>query len=140
MTDAQRTRPLRGDAPPPPAAAWDRHLVVFMRVVAVLWIIKGLAAWAVILTPASLGIAPFETLPGAIQAGFVAFAVLDLVAAVGLWLTSTWGGVMWLLAVMAHLLVTLTGPAIPGARIIGVVELVLVVAYVVLSWLASRET
>lgn len=139
MTDAQRTRPLRGDAPPPARAAWDRYLVVFMRIVAVLWIAKGLAAWAAILTPGSVRMPPFETLPGAVQAGFVAFAVLDLVAAVGLWLTSTWGGVMWLLAVMAHLLVTLAGPEIPGARIIGGVELALVAAYVVLSWLASRE-
>jgi hypothetical protein len=139
MTDAHRTRPLRGDAPPPGTAAWDRYLVIFMRVVAALWIVKGLAAWAVILTPAQLGMPPFETLPGAVQAGFVSFAVLDLVAAVGLWLTSTWGGVMWLLAVMAHLMVTIAGPAIPGSRLIGGAEIALVLAYVVLSWLASRE-
>jgi hypothetical protein len=139
VSDAQRTRPLRGDAPPPVGVRWDRYLVVFMRIVAVLWIAKGLAAWAVILTPASLRMPAFETLPGSVQAGFVAFAVLDLVAAVGLWLTSTWGGVMWLLAVMAHLLATIAGPALPAGHIIGGLEIVLVIAYVVLSWLASRE-
>jgi hypothetical protein len=32
------------------------------------------------------------------------FAVIDQVAAVGLWLTSVWGGVMWLLAIMSHLI------------------------------------
>ena len=36
------------------------------------------------------------------QATIIYFAVIDLMAAVGLWMASTWGGVLWLLAVMSH--------------------------------------
>ena len=46
----------------------------------------------------------------------IVFAVLDLVAGVGLWLTSTWGGVMWLLAIMSHILMGSFAPAGPGWR------------------------
>jgi hypothetical protein len=62
------------------------------------------------------------------------------VAGVGLWLTSTWGGVMWLLAVMCHLLVGVLGPGGPEAGgLILAVEVALVFVYIGLSWLASRE-
>ena len=36
------------------------------------------------------------------QVTTVFFAVMDLVAAVGLWLAATWGAVIWLMSVPAH--------------------------------------
>ncbi|MFC0220543.1 DUF6163 family protein [Pseudochelatococcus lubricantis] len=117
---------------------WDLALVWFMRVAAILWIAKGLAYWVVL-----LGFLPqtpvFETQTLQWQSAIVYFAVIDLVAAVGLWLTSTWGGVIWLLAALSYLLIgffvphaVVSGPVAPG--ILGF----LVVTYFVLSWRASR--
>jgi hypothetical protein len=133
------TRSLRQDEPDR-AVAWDRILVWFMRCVAAMWIIKALGSWTTILGVDVFGGPSFEDMPVGIRAMVVAFAVLDPVAAVGLWLTSTWGGVMWLLAVLSHLLIAGVRPQ--GAFVsplLAAVEVVLIVLYVVLSWFASRE-
>ena len=111
-----------------------------MRLVASAWIAKGLAAWLVILGVEIPWFAPLTSLPLSAQAMVVVFAVLDPVAGVGLWLTSTWGGVMWLLAVMVHVVFAVLRP--DDARIglaVTAAEMVLVLSYVGLSWLASRE-
>ena len=89
---------------------WDLILVWFMRTVALLWVAKGLASWAIILG-ATEAATPFEARSTGYQATIIYFAVIDLVAAVGLWLASTWGGVLWLLAVMSHLILTFFSPA-----------------------------
>ncbi|GGH16808.1 hypothetical protein GCM10007036_17790 [Alsobacter metallidurans] len=121
--------------------AWDWVLVIFMRLMAALWLVKGLSYWVTLLGIAIPGVATFESLPPPARAVVVVFAVLDLVAAVGLWLTSTWGGVMWLLAVMSHLLIGSVAPL--GSHLLGVggvvAEASAVVAYIVFSWLAARE-
>ena len=69
-----------------------------MRLLALLWIVKGLSAWAAILGRRTPGRPTFEARSPAARRRSIYFAVIDLVAAVGLWLASTWGGVMWLLA------------------------------------------
>jgi uncharacterized membrane protein (DUF2068 family) len=69
----------------------------------------------------------------------VFFAVVDLIAAVGLWLAAPWGGVLWFVAVGAQLLVALLVPDFfdhPFA--IGVADTLLVAAYFALLWLAAR--
>ena len=68
---------------------WTLVLTVFMRLLALLWIVKGLTSWAAI-----LGVWPtagFEGRSMGIQATIIYFAVIDFVAAVGLWMASTWG-------------------------------------------------
>jgi fatty acid desaturase len=129
-----------GAAPPRRRIPWDRVLVWFMRLVASAWIAKGLAAWLVILGVETPWFTPLTSLPLSAQAMVVVFAVLDPVAGVGLWLTSTWGGVMWLLAVMVHVVFAVLRPddARVGLDVTGA-EMVLVLSYVGLSWLASRE-
>ncbi|MGI6246791.1 MAG: DUF6163 family protein [Pseudochelatococcus sp.] len=117
---------------------WDIALVWFMRVIAVVWIAKGLAYWVILL--GFLPQAPvFEAQTLQWQSAIVYFAVIDLVAAVGLWLASAWGGVIWLLSAMSYILTgifwphaVVSGPAVPG--VLGL----LVVAYFILSWFASR--
>ncbi len=120
------------------AFRWDLALVWFMRLVALAWVGKGLIYWAIL-----LGVLPqvalFEGQPLQWQTVVVYFAVIDLVAAVGLWLTSTWGGVIWLLAAMSYFLAAF---AAPHAVVSGPIPLAalgsLVVAYFLLSWYASR--
>ena len=40
------------------------------------------------------------------QATTIFFAVIDLVAAIGLWLTAAWGGVVWLIAAGSQLMLS----------------------------------
>jgi hypothetical protein len=116
-------------------------LVVFMRVVAVLWLVKGLLQWKAILVP---DVTPFDTLatPLAVSMGF--FAVADLLAAVGLWLASAWGGVLWLFTASVGMIVTLAmrnferdSSLVAAVKVGG--PLILIVIYFVLTWYAARE-
>lgn len=118
---------------------WSFVLTWFMRVVAVLWIMKGLSAWAVILgiwTP----IGQFEARSTGYQATIIYFALIDLIAAVGLWMASTWGGIMWLLAVMSHLILAAFFPGIVSGGVLTVAFfLTLMAVYLAVAWLAARE-
>src|ERR671911_1171094 len=79
------------ERPARPPVRWNPILVWFMRLVALLWIVKGLLSWAVIVGLSQAGM-PFEARSTGFQATMIWFAVIDLVAAVGLWLNSRWGG------------------------------------------------
>src|SRR4030088_2579301 len=81
--------------------AWTRRLVFFLRIMAVVSVVKGLYYWA----PGTGFIGgeedPFENQPMAWQTATVYFAVIELVAAVGLWLATPWGAVVGLTTVGA---------------------------------------
>ena len=124
--------------PDAPVLRWNMILVTFMRVVSVIWLGKGLLAWALILGIGYEG--AFEGRSTGFQAAMIYFAVMDLVAAIGLWLTSTWGGVLWLLAVMSHLILAAFFPRIvSGGAAIPIAFLGLLITYLVVSWLSARE-
>jgi hypothetical protein len=118
---------------------WHAMLVGFMRVVALVWLAKGLLAWGVILG-INQPVPPFELRTTGFQAAMIYFAVIDIVAAVGLWLTSTWGGVLWMLAVMSHLILAVFFPRFVsnGALLIAVFIFSMMI-YLTLSWLAAVE-
>lgn len=122
----------------PRAVRWDVVLTWFMRAVAILWIFKGLGAWAVILgMDAQI---PFEERSMGFQATMIYFAVIDPVAAVGLWLASAWGGVLWLLAVMSQLILTFFFPrVVTGGILSSALFGLLIAAYLLVSWLSTRD-
>lgn len=127
----------------PPAEAqalpWTTVLVWFMRALALLWIVKGLFAWGAILGVSSPS-GFFETRSTGYQATTIYFAVIDLIAAVGLWMASTWGGVLWLLALMSHMILAWFFPRIvTGGTMTMLFFCGLIAAYLVLSWLSARE-
>ena len=119
---------------------WTRRLVLFLRTVAGLSLLKGLYHWAGI---AGIGAPPgeaFDAAPLPWQAATVFFAVIDLVAAVGLWLAAAWGGVVWLTAAISMAGVELLFPQIFGGRLWVIpVELALVAAYIGFTLMAARE-
>jgi hypothetical protein len=118
---------------------WNIILIWFMRILALMWIAKGLGYWAVILG-ADAAPTPFETRSTGFQATTIYFAIIDLVAAVGLWLTSTWGGVLWLLAVMSHLILTVFFPHImTGGPLLVLLFMAFIFGYLLISWLAASE-
>ncbi|MDP2802485.1 MAG: DUF6163 family protein [Phreatobacter sp.] len=77
---------------------WSRIYRIFMRALAVLVIGRGLMQWMVICGGPNADGIGFEDMPPGVQASIIFFAVIELVAGVGLWLTSAWGGVVWILA------------------------------------------
>lgn len=118
---------------------WGLILVWFLRLMAVLWMMMGLMAWADVLGVSS-AVVPFDQRAFGAQAIVVYFAVLNLVAAVGLWLTSTWGGIMWLLAVMSHLILAVFFPAAVASGTFTIIMFALLIAiYLAVSWLAAHD-
>lgn len=119
-------------------ARWTFYLTVFFRVVAVWWIVEGLAQWRRILAPADGSFLEYSA--GSIAAT-IFFAVLDLVAAVGLWLIAPWGGVVWLLTLLAQVFVATIKPTFffAGGGIRWLDGLLLAL-YLFLSWRANAAS
>jgi uncharacterized RDD family membrane protein YckC len=119
---------------------WTSRLILFLRVMAALSLAKGLYHWGAI---CGIGVQPdnaFEAQALPWQAGTVFFAVIDLVAAVGLWLAAAWGAVIWLTAVVSIAAVELIFPQVFGGNIAVVVfELVLLGCYLFLAIQSARE-
>ncbi|RYB03391.1 DUF6163 family protein [Lichenibacterium ramalinae] len=114
-------------------------LMVFMRVTAAIWIGQGLLQWASVLTTGPDGLSPFAALAPAAMVAAVFFAVVDFIASVGLWLAAPWGGVIWLVAVGAQILVLVVMPGYfehPLAT--GLVDVALMAAYLALVWFAAQ--
>ncbi|MBX9909519.1 MAG: hypothetical protein K2Z25_12495 [Beijerinckiaceae bacterium] len=117
-----------------------RFLVWLLRLLSVVWLAKGLMAWAVIFGIGTPNQPPFEARLLSFQAITVYFAVIDLVAAVGLWLVSTWGGVLWLLATISQLLLGFFFPRLlPMTTLLAVGYGTLIVAYFAATWAAENE-
>ena len=121
------------------AGAWSTHLVLFMRIMAALSLVKGVYHWAQICGIGAAG-GDFQVRSVAWQTATVFFAVIDLVAAVGLWLAAAWGAVVWLTAVVSMAVVEVFFPQVYGGSIFIVLgEVTLLGLYMWLAVLAARE-
>ena len=119
---------------------WTRRLVLFLRIMAVVSIIKGLYHWAQVTGFVGTEEEAFENQPTAWQAATVYFAVIELVAAVGLWLATPWGAVVWLTTVVSMAVIELMFPGIYGGSLYVVGgETFMLAAYLALAWMAARE-
>ena len=119
--------------------AWITVLVWFMRIVAVAWLLKGLAGWAFVLG-ASGEVDGFLKASLMQQTAIVFFAVLDLIAGVGLWMAAGWGGGVWIIALMAHVALALAVPraiGIGGSTIVAYA--VFVAVFLILAWAAAHQ-
>lgn len=110
-------------------------LTLFFRLVALLWIVQALEQWRRIIAPAS---GSFLDLSSSVMAATIFFAVLNPVAAVGLWLLAPWGGVVWLLTLIAQIFVVTTKPSffLLGSWL-KIIDGVLLALYLFLSWRAN---
>ena len=121
--------PSRSGKPRNVAGTWA-YLVLFLRIMAVVSLVKGVYHWGQI---CGIGVAPtaaFEAHTVAWQSATVFFAVIDLVAAVGLWLAAAWGAVVWLTAVVSMAVVEVFFPQVYGGSIfIVLVEVTLLGLY-----------
>lgn len=117
---------------------FTEHLVLFLRIMAAVSLVKGLYHWTQI-----IGAAPgqgFESRTMAWQSVTVFFAIIDLVAAVGLWLAAAWGAVVWVTSVVCMAAVELLLPAVYGGSVLIVLAaLGLLGVYLWLAIHAARE-
>ena len=119
---------------------WTRRLVLFLRIMAVISVSKGLYHWAQVTGFIGGEEEAFESQPMAWQTATVYFAVIELVAAVGLWLATPWGAVVWLTTVVSMAIIELMFPAIYGGSLTVVaLEASMLGAYLALAWMAARE-
>ena len=119
---------------------WTRWLIWFLRGMAVISMLKGLFHWSVVL---GIGEGPdtnFSSQSVPWQTATVYFAVIDLVAAVGLWLAAVWGAVVWLTAAVSMAAVEVFFPQIYGGSwSIVAVEFCLLCCYLILALQSARE-
>jgi hypothetical protein len=119
------------------AGRWTWRLVLFLRVMAGVSMLKGLYHWSWV---CGIGVGPsqlFELHSVAWQTATVFFAVIDLVAAVGLWLAAAWGAVIWLMAIASMLAVDMFFPQVfGGGWLIAIVDGGLLALYL---WLALKS-
>src|SRR3984893_1337207 len=116
--------------------AWTRRLVFFLRIMAVVSVAKGLYHWAQVTGFIGGEEEAFENQPMAWQGATVYFAVMDLAAAVGLWLATRWGAVVWLTTVVSMAVIELMFPGIYGGSLTVVgLEAFMLAAYLALAWL-----
>lgn len=119
---------------------WTGRLVLYLRAMAVLAMFKGLYHWAQVTGFIGSEDQAFQSQSIAWQSATVFFAVIELVAAVGLWLATPWGAVVWLTSVVSMAVVELMFPLIYGGNFIIVgIQLVLLGAYLALAWMAAME-
>ena len=121
-------------------SAWTRRLVLFLRIMAVVSIAKGLYHWAQVTGFIGGEEEAFENQSMAWQTATIYFAVIELVAAVGLWLATPWGAVVWLTTVVSMAVIELMFPGIYGGSLTVVgLEALMLAAYLALAWMAARE-
>jgi hypothetical protein len=148
MSDQSQRRPTRPSDMLEPVrvvktssrGTWTEYLILFLRIMAVVALIKGLYHWGQVV---GLGAGPdddFEAHTIAWQTSTVFFAVLDLVAAVGLWLAAAWGAVVWLTSVVSMAAVEVFFPQVYGGSLFVVfVEMTLLGVYLYLAIVSARE-
>ncbi|CAM5372883.1 DoxX OS=Afipia felis OX=1035 GN=BN961_01193 PE=4 SV=1 [Afipia felis] len=119
---------------------WTARLVIFLRAMAVIAMAMGLYNWAQITGFLGGQDGAFEVQTMQWQAATVYFAVIQLVAAVGLWLATPWGAVVWLTTIVSLAVVEIMFPSIYGGHFLVVLfAAVLLASYLALAWMAARE-
>jgi uncharacterized membrane protein (DUF2068 family) len=138
--DVHSLEPVRERSGAPQIGRWTWWLVLFLRVMAAVSMLKGLYPWSRVV---GIGVEPneiFEYHSVAWQAATVFFAVIDLVAAVGLWLAAAWGAVIWLTAVASMLAVEIFFPQVfDGGMATEFLEGGLLVLYLLLALKSAQE-
>jgi len=146
MSEQQTNDDFRGLEPvhehdgEPTIGHWTRRLVLFLRIMAGVSMLKGLYHWTEVCSIGFGAVEPFENHSIAWQTATVFFAVIDLVAAVGLWLAAAWGAVIWLTSVASMLVVEIFFPQVVGGGMItGLIEACLLAVYLWLALKSARE-
>lgn len=124
------------DSRPP----WSILLILYLRAMALLLMGGGVIYWARIVGVVEWRGYWFWEMPVAMQGAIVFFAVLDLVAAIGLWLTVSWGTVMWLFRCFCQIVMHTVFSDLYGRRPYEITfYLLTILIYAGLTYLMNKE-
>jgi len=117
---------------------WQQRLVLYQRIAGGFMMFKGLVQWGALL---SVGAgARFLDFPLDAQVVTVFFAIVDILAGVGLWLGSTWGGALWLIAAALQIVAGIGFVQLSGSLVLlTLFEMLLLAVYVVARFMAHHE-
>jgi len=107
-------------------------LLWYLRGLAAFYFASGLTHWSRIIGILGPG---FESMPLHMQIATVYFALMQVVAAVGLWCGAAWGVAAWLFSAVAELVMHIGFTDLFGAAWLSIAFHVVTIAiYVVLAW------
>ena len=116
---------------------WQQRLVLFQRIAGGFMMFKGLVQWGALL---GVGGARFLELPLDAQVATVFFAIVDILAGVGLWLGSTWGGALWLIVAALQIVAGIGFVQLSGALVLlTLLEILMLAVYVLARFMAHHE-
>jgi hypothetical protein len=120
------------------APAWTGFVLVWvMRGLALLWLAEGAMHWLNLLSGPGDGVAAMSAQR---LAAVYFFCVMDFIAAIGLWLATPWGGVVWLVTVGVQILAFVLLPGFwAHGVILMIADAVLVPSYLGAAWYAGQE-
>lgn len=120
---------------------WELVQTWYQRTLALGWLVLGLVAWSVIIGADIVTTRPFESRATTFQAVTIYFAVVDILAAVGLWLLAPWGGVVWMIAAVSRLVIGFVFPAAHPMSLVGAAAFgACIILFMWLSWMVSRKS
>ena len=132
--------PVQAEEEKNSVGVWTARLVLFLRVMAGVSMLKGLYHWAAVCGFIGGSDDGFLAHGTQWQTATVFFAVIDLVAAVGLWLAAPWGAVVWLTAAVSMAVVDVFFQQVYGQQtVIVMLEAAAIAAYLVIAIQAARE-
>ena len=132
--------PVHEEEGEPSIGLWTQRLVLFLRLMAGVSMIKGLYHWCWVVGIGVPAHEAFEYHSIAWQSATVFFAVIDLVAAVGLWLAAAWGAVIWLTSIASMLAMQMFFPQVFGGGLMTVLlEFALLALYLGLALKSAQE-
>lgn len=119
---------------------WQWRVLIYLRALAGFLMVKTVYSWTLICGVWDGDTSRFEMLSLAAQAAVIWAAIMNPVAAVGLWLGASWGVVLWLVTAMVQILINASAPEGVGRLlIVAAIETVLVAVYAFLTYKATRE-
>lgn len=124
-----------------PASRFDARLtlIVYVRVLSAVFLLSGLENWARLI---GLGYHNADLLsePTPFIVATLFFAVVNLVAAVGLWLLASWGTVVWMISALTETTLHVAFEPVFGAdRLLIVFHVGSVLVYAGLTYLYERS-
>lgn len=128
--------PAGAELPP-----WQRRVLIYLRGLAGFLLVKTVYSWTLICGVWDGDTSRFEGLSMAAQAAVIWAAIMNPVAAIGLWLGASWGVVLWLVTAMVQIVINASAPEGVGRLfILAAAETVLVAIYAFLTYKAARES